>query len=83
LPLLSKLILSKNGDIKTILSEGEQKAVALALFIAETKIQKSKNPIILDDPVNSLDHKIAKNFAQRLLELKNQVILFNHQKSSF
>jgi ATPase subunit of ABC transporter with duplicated ATPase domains len=76
----TKLILSKNGDIKTILSEGEQKAVALALFIAETKIQKSKNPIILDDPVNSLDHKIAKNFAQRLLELKNQVILFNHHR---
>ena len=76
----TKLILSKNGDIKTILSEGEQKAVALALFIAETKIQKDKNPVILDDPVNSLDHKIAEKFAQRLLELKNQVILFNHNR---
>jgi len=63
-----KLSLVKNNDIKAVLSEGEQKAVALALFIAETKIQKTKNPIILDDPVNSLDHKIAERFAQRLLK---------------
>lgn len=76
----TKLILSKNNDVKTILSEGEQKAVALALFITEAKIQKSKNPIIMDDPVNSLDHKIAGKFAKRLLELDNQVILFNHNR---
>lgn len=76
----TKLTLSKNNDIKAILSEGEQKAVALALFIAEAKIQKSKNPIILDDPVNSLDHKIAAKFAQILLKLDNQVILFNHDR---
>ena len=76
----TKLTLSKNNDIKAILSEGEQKAVALALFIAEAKIQKNKNPIILDDPVNSLDHKIAGKFAQELLKLENQVILFNHNR---
>ncbi len=76
----TKLTLIKNNDIKAILSEGEQKAVALALFIAEAKIQKSINPIILDDPVNSLDHKIAGNFAERLLQLENQIILFNHNK---
>lgn len=76
----TKLVLSKNNDIKAILSEGEQKAVAIALFIAEAKIQKSKNPIILDDPVNSLDHKVAEKFAQRLLKLDNQVILFNHSR---
>ena len=76
----TKLMLSKSNDIKAILSEGEQKAVVLALFIAEAKIQKSKNPIILDDPVNSLDHRIAGKFAQRLLKLDNQVILFNHNR---
>jgi len=76
----TKLSLTKDNDIKAILSEGEQKAVALALFIAEAKIQASKNPIILDDPVNSLDHKIASKFAQRLLKLDNQVILFNHNR---
>ena len=76
----TKLSLIKNNDIKAVLSEGEQKAIALALFIAEVKIQKAKNPIILDDPVNSLDHKIAGRFAQRLLKLDNQVILFNHNR---
>lgn len=76
----TKLTLSKRNDIKEILSEGEQKAVALALFIAEANIQKNKNPIILDDPVNSLDHKIAGKFSQRLLKLENQVILFNHNR---
>ena len=76
----TKLSLVKNNDIKAVLSEGEQKAVGLALFISEAKIQVSKNPIILDDPVNSLDHKIAGKFAQRLLKLDNQVILFNHNR---
>lgn len=76
----TKLTLSKNNDVKVILSEGEQKAVALALFIAESKIQKNKNPIILDDPVNSLDHKIAGKFAEILLKLDNQVILFSHNR---
>jgi len=76
----TKLTLTKNNDIQSVLSEGEQKAVALALFISEAKIQVSKNPIILDDPVNSLDHKIAGKFALRLLKLDNQVILFNHNR---
>lgn len=34
----TKLTLSKNKGLRTVLSEGEQKAVALALFIAESKI---------------------------------------------
>jgi wobble nucleotide-excising tRNase len=62
------------------LSEGEQKAVGLALFIAEAAVQISQAPIILDDPVNSLDHKIADNFANRLLSLDNQLIIFNHNR---
>lgn len=76
----TKLTLTKNKDLKAILSEGEQKAVALALFIAEIRIQRTSNPIILDDPVNSLDHKIAGRFAERLMKLDNQIILFNHNR---
>lgn len=34
----------------------------------------------MDDPVNSLDHKIAGNFAECLLKLENQIVLFNHNK---
>ncbi len=76
----TKLILTKNNNITEILSDGEQKAVGLALFLAEVKIKKSKDPIILDDPVNSLDHKIAANFAKSLLKLENQIILFTHNR---
>ncbi|WP_116962961.1 AAA family ATPase [Fastidiosibacter lacustris] len=76
----TKLILENSDSIHSILSEGEQKAVGLALFIAEAVVQKSKAPIILDDPVNSLDHKIAANFANRLLALDNQLIIFNHNR---
>lgn len=76
----TKLILKEKDSIHSILSEGEQKAVGLALFIAEAAVQKSQAPIILDDPVNSLDHKIAANFANRLLSLDNQLIVFNHNR---
>ncbi len=51
--------LTNNANAKSILSEGEQKGVALALFIAERRMQLTSNPIILDDPVNSLDHQIT------------------------
>jgi len=76
----TKLTLIKDNNIKAILSEGEQKAVALALFIAELRMQKISNPVIFDDPVNSLDHKMAENFANSLLLLDNQVIVFSHNK---
>lgn len=76
----NQLIISQDHPLTSILSEGEQKAVALALFIAETKMQNIANPILLDDPVNSLDHSIAASFANSLLKLDNQVILFNHHR---
>lgn len=74
----TQLVLTRNNDVKVVLSEGEQKAIGLALFIAEIRSSQSCNPIILDDPVNSLDHQIAGKFAERLLQLKNQIIIFNH-----
>lgn len=76
----TKLTMQNTNNVTDVLSEGEQKAIALALFIAEAKMQKHDNPIVFDDPVNSLDHKIATSFAERLLELKNQVIVFTHNK---
>lgn len=76
----TKLSLHKTNKISSILSEGEQKAVALSIFIAEARMQSQNNPIIFDDPVNSLDHRIASNFAKRLLELDNQIIVFTHHK---
>ncbi len=76
----TKLAITKNNRLNAVFSEGEQKAISLSLFIAEARMQKTSNPIIFDDPVNSLDHEIAEKFAHRLLSLNNQIIIFNHNK---
>ena len=65
-------------EVDNILSEGEIKAVALALVLSDLELKEKKNPLVLDDPVNSLDNNIIRRFATRLLRLENQVILFTH-----
>ena len=72
----TELVLTGNNSIKSVLSEGEQKAVGLAVFFAE--IQNENYPIILDDPTTSLDHRIAAKLANRLLSFNNQIIVFTH-----
>ena len=72
----TQLKLTGNNSVLDILSEGEQKAVALAMFFAE--IHNENSPIILDDPTTSLDHRIAAKLANRLLSLNNQIVVFTH-----
>lgn len=74
----TKLVLNKENKISDILSEGEQKAVALAMFFAEINLQTEAYPIVLDDPVTSLDNNVMKSLVERLLELDNQIIIFTH-----
>ena len=66
-----------------ILSEGEQKAIALAEFLTELQLDNTKAPIVFDDPVNSLDHNIIDEVARRLLKLSSerQVVVFTHSVS--
>ncbi len=63
-----------------ILSEGEQKVLALADFLAESRMHNSKHPIIFDDPVSSLDSRRLERVADRLAQLaeEHQVIVFTH-----
>lgn len=63
-----------------ILSEGEQKAIALAEFLTELQLDNIKAPTIFDDPVNSLDHRIIDEVVKRLIELskQRQVVIFTH-----
>lgn len=70
--------LDKPYTVESILSEGEQKAIALALIISDAEIREEKNPIIFDDPVNSLDNKIICKFVDMVMELDNQIIIFSH-----
>jgi hypothetical protein len=63
-----------------ILSEGEQKAIALAEFLTELQLDNTKAPVIFDDPVNSLDHRIIDEVVKRLIDLskQRQVVIFTH-----
>jgi hypothetical protein len=63
-----------------ILSEGEQKVLALADFLAESRMHNSKHPIVFDDPVSSLDYRRLEKVAARLAQLaeEQQVIVLTH-----
>lgn len=63
-----------------ILSEGEQRAIAVASFLAEVNLTPGSSAIVFDDPVTSLDHHRRERIARRLaVEAKHrQVIVFTH-----
>lgn len=64
-----------------ILSEGEQRALALACFLAEVDGDQSKNALVIDDPVSSLDHIRIRRVAERLVRVASegkQVVVFTH-----
>lgn len=71
-----------SGKLKPskILSEGEQKVIAMADFIAEARLAGMAAPVIFDDPVSSLDHRRINEVAQRITSLaeNTQVIVFTH-----
>lgn len=73
-------VLSGRHKPSKVLSEGEQKVLALADFLAEARLAGITAPVILDDPVSSLDHRRIKEVAQRIAKLaeENQVIVFTH-----
>lgn len=72
--------LSDRYKLSEILSEGEQRVVALADFLAEAALRPRPTPIIFDDPVNSLDYLRLKHVAQRIAEISQvrQVVVFTH-----
>jgi ABC-type lipoprotein export system ATPase subunit len=63
-----------------ILSEGEQRAIALGSFLAEMHLANHLGGIVFDDPVSSLDHYRRKDVARRLVEEAKirQVIILTH-----
>lgn len=68
---------------KDILSEGESRAVALAAFFAEASGREENCPLIVDDPISSLDYEYEKRVIARLVEAAQyrQVIVFTHRIS--
>lgn len=68
------------AKVGNVLSDGEQRALSLAFFLAEVAVSDGRSAIILDDPVSSLDHQRRSYLAERLAEesKRRQVIVFTH-----
>ncbi len=72
-------------SIAEILSEGEQRIVSLAAFLADVTGKAIPVPFIFDDPISSLDQDFEYLVAIRLGQLARdrQVIVFTHRLSLF
>lgn len=68
------------AKVGNVLSDGEQRALALAFFLAEVAVSDGRSAIMLDDPVSSLDHERRTYLAERLAEesRRRQVIVYTH-----
>lgn len=66
-----------------VLSEGEQRIVSLAAFLADVTSKPNSAPFIFDDPISSLDQIYEEHTAKRLVDLceERQVIVFTHRLS--
>lgn len=69
-----------NAHPGEVLSEGEQRAIGLALFLAEARLRGDRSTIVFDDPSTSLDHHFRERIAKRLVALAQErpVIVFTH-----
>lgn len=72
-----------NESINSIMSEGEQKIIALSNFLAECTIDNRLNTIIFDDPVTSLDMDYRDLIARKIIQLSQnrQIVVFTHDLS--
>jgi wobble nucleotide-excising tRNase len=73
---------SQNG-LADVLSEGENRIVSIAAFLADVTGKSNQAPFIFDDPISSLDQSYEEAVVQRLIELsqEKQVIVFTHRLS--
>lgn len=77
-----KLSIAESGEqiVAKVASEGEQRCIAIAAFLAEMKVDNRQSTVIFDDPVNSLSHNWSVKIAERLIaeSINRQVIIFTH-----
>ena len=73
-----KLVASYKPD--QVLSEGEQKALALADFLAEVTSVPAYSPVVFDDPITSMDYRRIHEVCDRIVALAHdhQIIVFTH-----
>jgi len=73
---------SQNG-LADVLSEGENRIVSIAAFLADVTGKFNQAPFIFDDPISSLDQRYEEAVVQRLIDFSQdkQVIVFTHRLS--
>jgi energy-coupling factor transporter ATP-binding protein EcfA2 len=69
--------------IVDILSEGEQRIISLAAFLADVSGKNESAPFVFDDPISSLDQDFEEKTIDRLIQLSEtrQVVVFTHRLS--
>lgn len=75
-----RLFANDKAKVYSVLSEGEQTCVALAVFLAELATAGHSSCLVFDDPVSSLDHRWRRKVAERLVEEAGvrQIVVFTH-----
>lgn len=69
--------------LTAVLSQGEQRRLALAAFLAEMEVLPGGSPVVFDDPVTSIDQEGRRHIARTIARLAadRQVIVFTHEMS--
>ena len=78
-----QLLGAAQSGLTDVLSEGENRIVSLAAFLADVTGKSNQAPFIFDDPISSLDQTYEEAVVQRLIALSQdkQVIVFTHRLS--
>ena len=70
-------------NLNEVLSEGENRIVSIAAFLADVTGRAYPAPFVFDDPISSLDQDYEEAVVQRLCSIasERQVIIFTHRLS--
>jgi hypothetical protein len=83
-PMVSLCFKSVDGvPLTAVLSHGEQRRLALAMFLAEMEVLSDPSPVVFDDPTSSIDQEGRRHIARTIVRLaaERQVIVFTHELS--
>lgn len=74
---------ASQSGLNDVLSEGENRIVSIAAFLADVTGKGDHAPFVFDDPISSLDQSYEEAVVQRLIELsrEKQIIVFTHRLS--
>ncbi len=70
-----------NHSLNEVLSEGENRIISIAAFLADATGRTYPAPFVFDDPISSLDQNYEEAVVRRLCSIasKRQVIIFTHR----